>query len=230
VLLFLSHIETLTSTYPADRFTCLIEEICRVLSKHGRERFIAQPLLLLIWNRIMGMARRFASLAERVRTGRLSHTAPARSRNASPPPAGAAEQPRVAPAEVLPRHFRWLVNMLPEAETFGADLCWLLQRLETEELIFAAPQVGRILRPLCRMLGVEPTAALRLPVRVPVRSATVASGTEAASAQHADDGPADDGTSPQWGGPQWGGPQAGGPSLLSDTEAQVWELGSRKRA
>jgi hypothetical protein len=213
--------ETLTLTsYPADRFTSLMEEICRVLSKHGRERFVAEPLLLLIWNRIMRMARRFASLAERVRTGTLADTAPARSRDASPPPAGAAEQPRVAPAEVLPRHFRWLVNMLPEAETFGADLCWLLQRLEMEELIFAAPQVGRILRPLCRMLGVEPTAALRLPVRVPVRSVTAASGTEAASAQHADDGPADDGL--------WA--QSRGPSLASETEAEFWEFDSRKRA
>jgi len=157
--------ETLTSTYAADRFTSLIEEICRVLGKHARTRFISEPMRLLIWNRIMGMARRFASLAERVRTGRLADPAPARSRHASPPPAGAPEQPYVDPPEVLPRHFRWLVNMIPEAETFGADLCWLLQRLEMEELIFAAPQVGRILRPLCRMLGVEPTAALRLPMR-----------------------------------------------------------------
>jgi hypothetical protein len=223
--------ETLTPTHPAaERFATLIEEICRVLSKHGRSRFIAEPLLLLIWNRIMRMARQFASLAERVRTGTLSDTAPARSRDASPQPAGAAGQPRVAPPEVLPRHFRWLVNMLPETEAFGADLCWLLQRLEMEELIFAAPQVGRILRPLCRMLGVEPTSALRLPVRARVQSTTVASGTDAASSQHVDDGPADDGTLSQRGGPQWGGPQSGGPSLLSETEAEVWELDSRKRA
>jgi hypothetical protein len=213
--------EAPASTYAADRFASLIEEICRVLSKHALSRYIDAPLLLLIWNRIMGMARRFASLAERVRTGTLSDTAPTRSRDASPPPAGAPDPSRVDLPEVLPRHFGWLVKMLPETEAFGADLCWLLQRLEMEELIFAAPQVGRILRPLCRMLGVEPTSALRLPVvQAPVRNATVASGTEAASAQHVDDGPADDGT--------W--PQRSGPSLLSETEGEVWEFDSRKRA
>jgi len=58
-----------------------------------------------------------------------------------------------------------------------------------------------------------------------VPSVIVASETEAASTQQVDDGPADDGT---WS--QRDGPQSGGPSLLSDTDAEVWELGSRKRA
>jgi hypothetical protein len=217
-------------TYAAERFTAIIEELCRALTKHARTRFISEPMLLLIWNRIMRLARHLASLAERVRTGRLSDPAPARSRGASPPSAGAPEQPYVDPSEVLPRHFRWLVNMIPETEAVGVDLCWLLQRLEMEELIFAAPQVGRILRPLCRMLGVEPTAALRLPVRARVPSATVASGTDAASAQHVDDGPADDVTVDDGTGPQWGGPQSPAPSLLAETEAEVWEFDSRKRA
>jgi hypothetical protein len=60
--------------------------------------------------------------------------------------------------------------MVPEAEAIGSSLCWLLQKLEMEELIFAAPrQAGRILRPLCRMLGVEPPSALQLPRPVRVR-------------------------------------------------------------
>jgi HAMP domain-containing protein len=151
--------ETFTSE-PAQRFITLIEGLCHVLIKHGRGRFIAAPMLLLIWNRVIRMSRRFARLAERVHLGTLSLPAPARSRDASPRPA------RVRPAaEALPGHFRWLVNMIPETEAIGGDLCWLLQRPEMGELFFNAPEVGRILRPLCRMLGVEPPAELRLPVR-----------------------------------------------------------------
>jgi hypothetical protein len=159
--------ETPTPIYAAHCFTSVIEELCRVLTKHGRGRFVSAPLLLLIWNRLIRMARRFASITERYCAAKVSGTpsdttGPARSRGASVRPA------RVKPVETLPGHFRWLVNMVPETEAMSGDLCWLLQRPETQELISEAPQVGRILRPLCRMLGVEPTSALRRPMRARV--------------------------------------------------------------
>jgi len=187
-------------TYAADRFNSIIEEICRVLTKQARARFISEAMLLLIWNRIVGMARRFSAIAERVRTGKRL---PARSGAASAPTVEVAtvevptvevaERPGVVDAEyrmpvVLPQHFRWLVNMVPETERFGAELCWLLQRLEMEQLIDVAPEVGRILRPLCRMLGVEPTVALRSPVRAMVQSAPVVVEAEAECPTSAADG------------------------------------------
>jgi hypothetical protein len=154
---------------PAARFTTLIEELCHVLSKHGRDHFVHAAMLVLIWNRLTRLAKRFAILVDRVRAGTLDHPAPARNRDASAPPA-TSERPRALPQEALPHHFRWLVNMVPEAELHSSDLCWLLQTLEMKELIFAAPrQAGRILRPLCRMLGVDPPSALQLPLPVPAR-------------------------------------------------------------
>jgi hypothetical protein len=159
------------SQNPAPRFTTLIEELCRVLNKHASARFVYAPILLLIWNRLTRLAKRFASLVERVQAGTLDDPAPARSQAALAPPAVTPDRPSAAPQEVLPHHFRWLVNMVPEAEAIGADLCWLLQKLEVEELVFAAPrQAGRILRPLCKMLGVEPPSALQLPRAVRVRT------------------------------------------------------------
>ena len=219
---------------PADRINGLIDEICRMLTKHGPGRFIDPPMLLLIWNRIMRLARRFASLAERVRTGRLAATA--RGREASVAPAGAARKPRVPPGELPPTHFRWLVNMLPEAEPFGGDLCWILQLLEMREFIFKAPrQAGRILRPLCRMLGVEPTSTLRLPARARVPSVVVAPEAEAVSAPPVEVGPAAVGTPSQSGGPpsdgqHWGEPPWGFPSLPPGPDAEVLEFDLKMRA
>jgi hypothetical protein len=193
---------------PADRINALVDEICRVLIKHARSCFIGDALLLLLWNRITRLARRFASVAGRVRSGKLAEPAPAQSREAAVTEEAAPERPRVAPAERLSRRFGWLVHMLPEAGRFGADLCSMLQRVEMEELIFASPQVGRILRPLCRMLGVEPTAALRWSPLPKVESETVAA--EAEVVRPVGNGPADDGI--------WGRPPYGFPSLIEEPE------------
>jgi hypothetical protein len=57
-------------------------------------------------------------------------------------------------------------------------------------LLFEAPEVGRILRPLCRMLGVEPPAELRLPLRPRVPRPQETSEPEPAQ-------PVDDDCSPQ---------------------------------
>ena len=153
--------ETHHTTYAAELFTRTIEELCRKLNKHAAARFIDRAMLLLIWNRLMGMARRFTNIATRVRTGTLV------VREASAPVAeGPAEEevvvrPWVAPGDKLPTHFRWLVNMLPEAEPFARDLVDLMMRVEVRRLIFDAPQLGRILRPLCKALGVEPLDEIR---------------------------------------------------------------------
>ena len=155
---------------PTDRFNRLIDELCRVLTRHGAARFIEPPMLLLIWNRITRIGRLFANLVELVRTDRHANPARARSRSAPTRPAASPEPSRVAPSAVLPQHRRWLVNLLPEAEPLGADLCWLLDQPEMRELIAEAPQVGRLLRPLCRMLGVEPPPLLRMPRQPRVRT------------------------------------------------------------
>jgi hypothetical protein len=205
--------ETLSPSLAAQRFTSLIEEICHTLTKHGRARFIAAPMLLLIWNRIFRMARLFTNLAERVHAGTLSETAPARSRGASARPA------RVQPAERLPGHFGWLVNMLPEAAARGGDLCWLLRRPEIQDLIFAAPQIGRILRPLCRMLGVEPPSALQLPrrARVPRPPETSEQTSEQSSEQASEPAPAP--AQPGDNGSQWRAP-----GELEEFGPEFWKL------
>ena len=150
--------ETHHTTYAAELFTRTIEELCRKLNKHAAARFIDRAMLLLIWNRLMGMARRFTNIATRVRTGTL--VVPVRQASA-PVEVEVVVRPWVAPGDKLPTHFRWLVNMVPEAEPIAGDVVWLMLRVEVRKLIFEAPQLGRILRPLCKALGVEPTDEIR---------------------------------------------------------------------
>ena len=109
---------------------------------------LAGPLIVLIWTRLRRMAGRFAGLAARVAAGTASPR-----RRASPHPATGRPHP---PYRRLPRGFAWLVRQLPGTAAGAAQMQYLLAEPEMAALLAAAPQMGRILRPLCRMLGVRP--------------------------------------------------------------------------
>jgi hypothetical protein len=82
--------------------------------------------------------------------------------------AASCERARLRPASVLPRTVRWLQGMLPVSAgplAGGVDsLMWNYPEMKA----FAAdcPQVGRLLRPMCRMLGLKVPEYLALPKRV----------------------------------------------------------------
>lgn len=139
----------------ASRFAALIEVLCRAVAARGGRGGLAGPLTILIWTRLRRMAARFARLSARVASGTPPVT---RSRAASP------RKPRPAPLR-LPRGFAWLVRLVPEAAAAAAQLRHLLADPEMVALLEAAPQAGRLLRPLCRMLGVRPPPAPRRPAR-----------------------------------------------------------------
>ncbi|HEX3347752.1 MAG TPA: hypothetical protein VHS58_06580, partial [Acetobacteraceae bacterium] len=74
------------------------------------------------------------------------------------------------PYERLPRRFGCLVALVPgDAVGFGLNLVQLLAEPEMQALLKAAPQLHRMLRPLCRMLAAQPSPELLppLPPRVP---------------------------------------------------------------
>jgi hypothetical protein len=92
------------------------------------------------------------------------------------PRAGGCPHPMAFPAKARPanrsqdgpKNFAWLIRMLPyEAACFGSQLQHQFSQPEMMALLEAAPQVGRLLRPLCRMLAIELPPALRLPPRPP---------------------------------------------------------------
>jgi len=64
----------------------------------------------------------------------------------------------------LPRGQAWLIRLLPgEAASYGCQLQALLADPQMAALLAAAPEAGRILRPLCRLLAITPEGSLALP-------------------------------------------------------------------
>jgi len=146
---------------PAARFALIIEALCRAIAARSARHRLAGPILLLLWSRLRRTAARFARLAARIDAG-LPPVA--RHRPAAPRP------PRVRPKPRLPEGFAWVVRLVPEAACSASQLQHLLEDPQVAALIEAAPPMGRLLRPLCRMLGVRPPPGLT-PPPPPVRCA-----------------------------------------------------------
>jgi len=149
-------------------FADLIQGIGRALGVQHAWLRAAGPLSSLIWGRLCGMRRRFIDLAARVQAGTLPakrppRPPPASPRPATPRPAAVPDQPRLPP-----QSSGWLLRQVPEPHHVAywrGPLEQFLADPETIAQVAAAPQTGRILRPLCRMLNVVPPEYLRLPPR-----------------------------------------------------------------
>ena len=147
----ISVVQPLASPALADRFASLVEGLRRAIAARGVGLGLAVPLMLLLWSRLRRTALRFARLAEKARAGTL------------PPPRRRLRSPRPArpPPVRLPRGAAWLLRRLPQAAAAASQLQHLLADPAMAELLAAAPQAGRLLRPLCQMLGVRPPPAAR---------------------------------------------------------------------
>ena len=128
---------------PAERLVGILDSLCRAVAHHGLLRRLAGPLLVLICGRLQRTATRVARLA--ARQGK-----PSRPRKPRKP---AARPSRPKPPLVLPRGKLWLVRLIPETAFGGSQLQHLLSQPDMAAFIAETPQMGRLLRPLCRMVG-----------------------------------------------------------------------------
>jgi hypothetical protein len=143
------------------------------IAAHAGRNPVAVPLVKLTWAYFSRAARRFDSLFQRVQAGtaaiRPSRPAqPPRSPTETPPPR-APTPPRWHP---LPREFGWLQRLVPVLVGDRSQFRHLLGTAEVAAFLEEAPQALRILRPLCRMLGITrgpdlPAALFPEPVRRP---------------------------------------------------------------
>ena len=117
---------------------------------HAERARARSALLVLVWGRIGRMANRFEALFARWRAGTLPKFRSSR--------AGAPTTPREKSR--FPAGRAWLVHVVGyEAAGRASQLQHLLARPDMAEFLQAAPQAGRILRPLCHMLGIDPPLA-----------------------------------------------------------------------
>ena len=131
--------------------------------QHAARTAAIHPLMGFLGGYLNRAAPRLERLLARWQAGRLPKPRPGR-----PPPAKTAtEPPRHRPRVRLPTGRGWLVRMIQPTAQFTGQVEALLARPEMVELLAAAPQAGRILRPLLRMLSYDPLPPiLRLPERL----------------------------------------------------------------
>lgn len=169
------------------RFDLITAILIHIITDQGWASGMAQPRILLIWQRITRLAARFTRAALMGLTGRRIAT----SRTRSPRRA----QPKQE--HTIPTGFGWLHRLLPGANTAPSAVTYPAQQLrdlladpEMATLIDTNPAIGRVLRPLFNALGLErppiltilrpPQAApsqpaLPPPLRPPTKARTVSS-------------------------------------------------------
>jgi len=123
-------------------------------------RFLKVPgrmeLIVPLWRWLTHAARRFEQAA--LRPVRTAQTRGPQTRTA----VGTAKAARVR----LPSAQGWMVRALGwEAVGHASQLGHLLTDPEMQALMAASPAVARVLRPLCRVLGVQPMPAALLAVK-----------------------------------------------------------------
>ena len=116
---------------------------------------------VLVLNRLNRMVGRLDRLVAHFRAGTLPTKRPSRARHPRPQPTSRRDQPPLR----LPRGHAWLVRLIQRTAQFGGPIEALINSPEGAALLAAAPQAGRIFRPLCRMLGIDPPTSIRLPPR-----------------------------------------------------------------
>ena len=105
---------------------------------------------ILLYRRVGEITGRIERMLVRFRAGRLWRVKPRTMVQVR------CAQRRVRAEPALPRRFGWLVQACGyRAAGYGSQLQTLLNTPDMAELLAAAPQAARVLRPLCRALAFE---------------------------------------------------------------------------
>jgi hypothetical protein len=141
---------------------------------HASLPLLPGPVWTLLWLRLQRLGNRLTRLHDRWQAGTLPtprpQTPPPRHGSVRPPPPQLPELPcpgfpLVDSPRRLPRGHGWLVRRIPQAGPSAGQLEYLLQQDHTRAFVQAAPQAGRLLRPLCTALGLPQPDWLKLPPR-----------------------------------------------------------------
>ena len=108
-------------------------------------------MIIHVWRRLTLVAMRLSFISTRpIKSGGTRETLLAREpRQREPRP-----EPQHKPFR-LPTGHAWLVRLLPEAQDYADQLQSMLMEPEMAALRQTRPGIDRLLRPLCRMLGVK---------------------------------------------------------------------------
>ena len=137
-----------------DRLAAIVPLPAGCFAEQRRLTRLAGALVIAIWTRLHRISARFGAVAATP----LPPPRPAR-----PDPAPRAAAPHPAPSSrrpaAMPHGAGWLVRLMPGTAASRSQLEALLRDPEMAALLAADPRLGRILRPLCWMLGVHRSLA-----------------------------------------------------------------------
>jgi hypothetical protein len=116
-----------------------------------------------VWTRLTRAEAAIKSLMARFRAGTLAPSKPRGKR---------ANTRTRTPSDLkpLPSGFAWLCPLVPnKASIYGNHLMLVLAEPEMQDLIAASPRAVQILKPVCRMLGIDPRVLTPKPILTPER-------------------------------------------------------------
>jgi len=144
------------------RFAGFIDSVKKTIAAasvpvQGRPARIPTQFGVMFHTRLSRLTTRLRDLLARIEAERTKPrpASAATPRPRAPRPAKPKSEPNPNPAPALPRGFGWITQPLPEANGHAHTLRQFLCEPETEALIASDPRIGRILRPLCHMLGID---------------------------------------------------------------------------
>ena len=130
-------------------FSNILSDLQAVIAVHAARDRALTVLLVALWGRIARMKTRLERLVALWRAGQLPPQRGPTVRGAAGTQAGARQ--------AFPSRVAWLTRILGyEVAAYGSQLRHLLTDAECVAFLDAVPQAGRILRPLLRMLSVDP--------------------------------------------------------------------------
>jgi hypothetical protein len=143
--------------------------------RFGHHHRAAMPLVTILLSYFNRAAERFVRAAAKPATPPKPPHDPAPETHvpdcAAPDPAPPEPRRPRAPSP-FPTKFAWLLHLMPTTPTTGVlaaqtrhELIAFINDPALIALLEAKPGLGRILRPLCRMFGIETPVHLRLPPR-----------------------------------------------------------------
>jgi hypothetical protein len=139
-------------------------DVCAYVAQIAARYRPLAPLLVLVWLRLRRTLLRLDRLAIRCQQGRLRppSTSTSTSTRTPPPPAHPSDAWR---ARRTPSGHAWLIRLHQPFAQYIPRIEMLVNDPDIVALCAAAPQAGRLLRPLCRMFAITPPVHIARPPR-----------------------------------------------------------------
>jgi hypothetical protein len=135
-----------------------MQTLREIIGNHAGRHPASMAVITLLWPYLNRVAKRFEALVRRVEAGALAKP---RATSLAPRVRVPRSGPPCLRRPGLPTGFAWLIRLVPyHAACVSGQVRYLLVKPEMATLFIAAPQVARIFRPLCRMLGIAPAQDL----------------------------------------------------------------------